>query len=510
MKWKRFAVALLCAALLLTGCGQAQTPQPADPADWSDMVQGPDDKYRNWYEIFVYSFADSDGDGYGDLNGVTGKLDYIQELGCNGIWLMPIMPSDSYHKYDVKDYYSIDPLYGTMEDFRTLLEEAHSRGIRVIIDLVVNHTSSQHPWFQDALTGPESEHYSWYHFAEEGASGWNQAANGLYYESQFSADMPDLDLDNGAVRAEIEKIMAYWLEMGVDGFRLDACTSYYTGAPGTNVEFMTWLGDTARAIDPDVYIVGEVWTDMTTLVNYAQAGIDSMFLFPIAQHSGSIAKIMAQTAAEAGASYASLTANLEEQLPADTIPAPFLANHDTGRIASFIGSKDVQRQKMTAGLLTMMRGSIFMYYGDEIGMTGSGDDPNKRIGMLWTTEEETTTAPPGTTRVKYVQPGVETQRNDADSLLNYYHDALLVRNRHPEIARGATEILDCAEPTCALMARTYEGSTVYLAFNISAEAHTVTVPEGLTLADQLITDGTAVTLDGTSLALSPYSIAVLK
>ncbi|MDO4567271.1 MAG: alpha-amylase family glycosyl hydrolase, partial [Oscillospiraceae bacterium] len=280
MSHKRTAALLLCLCLLaslLAGCAQT-APTPSLETAERNVI---DDKYRNWYEIFVYSFHDSDGDRIGDINGLTEKLDYVAALGANGIWLMPIMPSPSYHKYDVTDYYGIDPQYGTLEDFRAFLDAAHGRGIDVIIDLVVNHTSNEHPWFQSAKQGEDSPYRDYYVWGGEARSGYSRAGDS-YYESRFVSTMPDLNLDSEAVRGEITDIMRFWLEdVGVDGFRLDAVTSYYTGVEQKNIDFLTWLGETARGISPDCYIVGEAWEDLYTIADYAGAGIDSFFTFPV-------------------------------------------------------------------------------------------------------------------------------------------------------------------------------------------------------------------------------------
>lgn len=511
----RFPARLLClllAALLLAGCAPA-----AETAPENAETRILDDKYRNWYEVFVYSFADSDGDRYGDLNGLTGKLDYIASLGCNGIWLMPIMPSPSYHKYDVTDYYGIDPLYGTLDDFRTLLDEAHARGIDVIIDLVVNHTSNEHPWFVSARSGEQSPYRDYYNFVNEPQAGYNKAGD-AYYESRFVATMPDLNLDNPDVRDEIEAILRFWLEMGVDGFRLDAVTSYYTGNPAKNIEFLSWLGDTARAIAPECYIVGEAWEDLYTIADYAQSRIDSFFCFPVSQREGYIAQILGGNVQQPGASYGRVTALLEEKLPG-TIPAPFLGNHDTPRTASFLGTADPARLKMAAGLLAMMRGSIFLYYGEETGMTGTGNDPNKRIGILWTTRAETTLCPPGTTAAEYPFPSVAEQEGDPDSLLNYYRHAMLLRNQNPEIARGDSEILACADTACCLIRRTYAGESVIIALNIGRESRELPL-DGAALGYASLTgalsagEGEVALTRGNggadTLFLPPYSIAILR
>ena len=201
-----------------------------------------DDNYRTWYEIFVYSFCDSDGDQIGDLQGVISKLDYIADMGFNGIWLMPIMPSASYHKYDVKDYLEIEAEYGTMADFEALVAECDKRGIKLIIDLVLNHTSSEHPWFVEACdylaslgdgeepSAADCPYYEYYHFTKGDPSSdtWYQVGStDYYYEGVFWSGMPDLNFESQTLRAELEEVMDFWLEKGVGGFRLDAVKEFY-------------------------------------------------------------------------------------------------------------------------------------------------------------------------------------------------------------------------------------------------------------------------------------------
>ena len=267
---------LLLAAALLAGCapaGQAQNPSTAPESsgaavEFSEetaaapeeavkteqaltqiraLGESPEDNYRVFYEVFVYSFCDSDGDGIGDLKGLTSRLDYLRELGINGIWLMPIHPSTTYHKYNVGDYRAIDPAYGTLEDFQELLEECGKREIRVILDLVVNHTGSDHVWFTAACeylrTLGEAEpnpadcpYVDYYNFTREFHTGYTQVpGTDWYYESRFSPDMPDLNMGSDAVRGEIRNIMAYWLELGVSGFRVDAAKEFYSGRTDANI-----------------------------------------------------------------------------------------------------------------------------------------------------------------------------------------------------------------------------------------------------------------------------------
>lgn len=492
-------LAIVCMLSLLSGCAAT----PAEPE-----IVPVDDKYRNYYEVFVYSYADSDGDGIGDFKGLEGKLDYIRDMGFNGIWLMPIMPSPSYHKYDVTDYYAVDPQYGTMEDFRSMLEKAHALGIRIIIDLVVNHSSSEHPWFRDAASGPDARYRDYYVWSEEPQNGYSPAG-GAYYESRFVDSMPDLNLDNGELRQELEKIMSFWLlDVGVDGFRLDAVTSFYTGSIEKNAEFLDWIGKTAHSLKPESYLVGEAWTGFMEIGSYSATDVDSFFMFPAAQHDGYLNKILLDGATTPGETYGKLTAKIEAVLEDHSITAAFLGNHDTTRPANFLGRENVEKMKMAAGILAMLPGNPFVYYGEEIGMIGNGDDPNKRIGMLWTAEGPTTQDPPGTTESGYVLPSVEEQQADENSLLHYYRDVMWLRHKYPEIARGTSEILPCDNVDLCLIRRTWGETSVVIAVNPSLRDHTVTV-EGA-LADALSARGQEITLQNGVLTLPSYSIAILK
>ena len=468
---------------------------------------------HNWYEIFVRSYRDSDDDGIGDLRGVEYALPYLASLGIDGIWLMPIMPSPSYHKYDVTDYYAVDPEYGTLEDLRSLLAAAHGLGIKVILDLPVNHSSSQHPWFLSALNDENSSYRSWYHFTSDFQDGYT-GYEGIYYESRFSPDMPDLNLDNPEVREEITNILRFWLEdVGVDGFRLDAVTSYYTARTNENVSFLSWLGRTARSFSPGCYIVAEAWENLAVIASYAGADIDSFFLFPASQQEGYIAKVLRPAEKSPGRKYTDYTLLIENTLPEQSVPAPFLENHDTSRSVNFLGRKNFEKLKMAAGLLCMMRGNVFLYYGQEIGMSGSGDDPNKRIGMLWDSPENAILPPPGTTKAEYVFPGVSEQAGDPASILSYYREALAIRRAFPQIAEGKTSDAGSEDDSVSLMLRGDENSAVLLALNPSSESHSVTL-QGDAAAYTAIAaalyaaEGGAV-LDDTLLTLPAWSIVIL-
>lgn len=487
-----------------------------------------DDNYRNWYEIFVYSYYDSNNDGIGDLNGVTSKLDYIKDMGFNGIWLMPIHPSPTYHKYDVKDYYAIDPVYGTTEDFDRLMTEAHARGIKVIVDLVLNHSSSDHPWFKAACdyireNGTVGGEYGdYYNFSTENLGGYsNVSGTGYYYESRFWSGMPDLNLDSEKVRAEIVDIMKYWLvDRNVDGFRLDAVTSYYTGNVDGNINFLSWVNTESEKLKKGCYIVGEAWEGSDFLINrYYESGIDSFFLFTGAQATGTIASLVKQSS---GKQLGELMLRLEETY-GDGILAPFLGNHDTMRPGSFMpGEENV---KMAAGVMSMLGGGLFAYYGEEIGMIskgGNNSDPAKRIAMKWEPKdiyEGCCYLPPENTTVDetyYYYPSVAEQQSDKGSILNYYKQAMTLRNAFPSIARGKTEYFPEGQSNYICVVRkTYGDESVVIVFNLDTFEQTVSLDKAsfgdLSLAGKLLTDINAqVKWDGEKLTMPPQSIVIFK
>lgn len=518
MKMKRFLLCLLLCSLLLgtvsvfVSCenkGEGTTKA----GDGLPAENIPDDNVRNWYEIFLYSFADSDGDGIGDFRGATEKLEYVRDMGFNGIWLMPIMPSPSYHKYDITNYMTVDYVYGTMEDFRAFMTRAHELGIKVILDLVVNHTSDRHAWFKSACEGESSPYREYYNFSDTRLDGYTQVpGKSDYYESRFVSNMPDLNLDSPRVREEIANIMRFWFDEGVDGFRLDAVTSYYTNQISKNVAFLSWLSDTARTMRPDCYIVGEAWADRSVIRGYYGSTADSFFYFPGSQGSGDFARIVSEDATARGRKYADFITGVEAFYGTDKLMAYFLDNHDTDRITQSVGAWDLPRLKALYGMLSMMRGGIYVYYGDEIGMLGKTNDPNRRIGMLWDKKENTTTPPPGANVTNYYLPGVADQQQDTNSLLLYVRRAMKYRLAFPEIARGSTTILPSADPDLCLIRREWNGSAVTLVLNLSDSAKIVTLGEGTLVgaldADLGTGDGVACT-DGV-LTMDAWAIAILN
>ena len=376
----------------------------------------PDDNYRTTYEVFVYSFADSDGDGIGDLNGLYDNLGYINDgqpssgvdLSAGEIWLMPIFPSPTYHKYDTTNYMDVDPAYGTLEDFDKLLKECHARGINVILDLALNQTSTEHPWFLAAKeyleklpagkdpVKDECPYVRYYTFSREQYPGFVPMDDTWYYEARFWEGMPDLNLSTPEVRNELSTIMKFWLDRGVDGFRLDAVTSYYTDNRDGNMEFMKWVADTVHGINPKAYLVAEAWTDQSSYASYYSTGVNSFFDFAYSGADGIIAQtakgnMSAKSFAESLANEENLYSSINEHF----INAPFYTNHDMPRSAGYYAADDGNRTKLAGALNLLMTGNAFVYYGEELGMMGSGKDPNYRAPMYWISDDEYSAAGAG-------------------------------------------------------------------------------------------------------------------
>lgn len=547
-------LSLLLAIMLLVGCAPANTEPTTAPefsgavqateapvaspalteqalAEISALGESPDDNYRTFYEIFVYSFCDSDGSGIGDLQGVISKLDYLQELGITGIWFMPIHPSQSYHKYDVRDYYEIDPDYGTMADFDQLMAECEARGINVILDLVLNHTGDDHEWFLTACdylknlpsgAEPSAEdcpYVDYYYFSREAAAGYHAIGGSeWYYEGKFSPDMPDLNLANETLREDIKAIMEFWLNKGVSGFRLDAVKEFYSGYPQKNVEVLSWLQQTAVSIKEDCYLVGECWDTFDMVTTYYTSGMTSFFDFPFGTTDGKIASVLRGAGkANTVSSYAKALQQANEAYSGSNgnyIDAPFLSNHDVGRIAGFV-NRDENKMKMAGAMNILMSGSCFIYYGEEIGMTGSGNDPSKRAPMYWNASRDNgTTNPPPECELpdEYPLGSLEEQRSDDSSLYNYYRQIIAIRNAMPVIARGITTAEEALNINCiSAQRKTWGEEECIILMNINTEAAQVDLSAyaDWTMAVDLSADGNEITMEGSKLNLPAFGLAIL-
>jgi len=421
------------------------------------------------YEIFVRSFFDSNGDGIGDLNGVTQKLDYVAGLGVDCIWLMPVAKSPSYHGYDVSDYYRVEPAYGTNEDFQRLVAAAHRRGIAVLVDMVLNHSSSEHPYFQAALHDTTSPYRAWYRFAptSRGKDWHHSPVRDEYYYGVFWSGMPDLNYETPAVREEAKKIATFWLrDMGADGFRLDAVPylveqgDCVMGCPGTHVI----LHEYAQHIDsvrPGAYTVGEAWGSIAKMLPYYPDQLTSYFGFELSDSLIS--------AVRRGSAAGLLTGYLRLQ---DTLPAyrwaPFLSNHDQTRVLTQLGG-DVARARLAATLLLTLPGTPFIYYGEEIGMTGDKPDPRLRTPMQWSAGPGlgfTAGMPWESAQPDSLTSTVAAQDADTGSLLNLYRRLIHLRKKNEALATGRLVPLTATSPQVAAYLRRTDRDVVLVVANL--------------------------------------------
>jgi alpha-amylase len=527
MKTLFMALVFAAGALALSSCATGGAPSGGEDeeVDLEFRAKPPlEGAYGVYYEIFVASFYDSNGDGVGDLRGIIDKLDYLnngnlassRSLHVDGLWLMPVMPSPSYHKYDVTDYCAIDPAYGTMEDFEELVRECKSRGMKVIIDLVVNHTSSRHPWFRAALeelrTGAPPKYADYYCISDTRVSSkyYPAGVRGKYYEAEFWDQMPDLNYDSPELRKEFQGIVDFWLEKGAAGFRLDA-VKYVYSEPRKGVEFLAWFTDYCRSKKPDVYLVGEVWDTAAAILSFYESGIPSLFNFTFAQQKGLIPQAVA---AGSGANFATVMANwnklIKEKNPG-AIDAPFLSNHDHDRSAGYF-NQDPVREKMAAALYLLMPGNPFIYYGEEIGMTGSGEDENKRGPMIWSVQSRKgqTRGPPYMNHRWNPPAGAAEQLGDPASLLRFYVEALRLRSEYPLMFYGSPEEIKTGDRAIAAYRLRDGGGEIGIVHNLGADRKTLELPGASRLGGALAAGGALPSLKGETLELPGHSSAVLE
>lgn len=471
-----------------------------------------DDSVVDWpfgvkYEIFVMSYADGDGDGKGDFKGLTARLDEIKSLGINGIWLMPIMPSDTYHKYHVIDYKNIDPDYGTLEDFRQFIDEAHKRDIRVITDFVINHTGNNHPWFLEAVKNKESPYRDFYVWADldsvrgelfkkvraldsDNIRKWHPANGDTtleHYYGYFNGLCPDLNLDNPEVRQEIVDIARFWLQdMKVDGFRMDAAKHIFPDErAGDNHAFWVWFKAEMEKIKPDVYLVGEVWSEAKEVAPYLQ-GLPSLFNFDLGYAITEVARSgrdsigVVQHYKAIRDYYKSVTNNY--------LDATFIKNHDQTRLLSELEG-DINKYKVAAALLLTMPGTPYIYYGEEIGMLGDklstyedqfGPDAFVREPYVWDVNKkdpmQTSWETPRYSTSETVDAYAK-QDNDPGSLLNFYRRMIRFRNSSRPLTYGDIEPSGTHIEEVVSFKRSYENEELLVLHNVSDVEVTVSADE---------------------------------
>lgn len=491
-----------------------------------------------YYSLFVRSFADSDGDGVGDLRGLNAKLDYLNDgddattadLGVTGIWLLPIFASPSYHGYDVADYYRINPEYGTMADFDAFIAAARKRGIAVILDLPCNHSSDRNPWFV-ASKDPASPYRAWYRWADAsdsrfdfgrtiwGHNVWTRVGD-AYYAGLFNSDMPDFDLSNPSVRAEFRKVAKFWLDHGVSGFRLDAAMHAFNSAKlprgaTSQSSALDWWAEFVgycRSVRPDVYTVGEVWDTAGVRAAY-MAPLGSDFHFDLGTRV--VDYVKSGTGGENGFANA-LFADYETYRSAnpDYIDAPFLSNHDQNRVAGLLRG-DPARLKLAAALYILAEGVPFIYYGEEIGMMGAKPDEQIRTPMLWASPgvDPAQTAWIESKYNKKTTP-VAAQAKDGDSLLSCYRRLVRAKTAHPALSRGRLTPVPTGNRSLVSWEMFCAEERAFVVHNLSGEPQRFPLPRGFASSGPVLpvpvfstVPGVVVAGDGT-VSLPPLCSAV--
>ena len=487
---KRILLSTLILLVLLSGCIQAPTTE--DPKDLSvdelrELLK--ETHAREFlsevsvaYNIFPIAFADSTGNNHGDIRGIINKLDYLNDvdpntttdLGITAIWLNPIHPSNTYHKYDVLDYYQIDPKFGTLDDFKELIEKANERGIKIIMDMVFNHSAFDHPWFRQALRGVEP--YNEYYRIEKSLpseqfpnkTGWHQTS-GVYYYGGFWDRMPEFNLDSPRVREEFKNIITFWLEMGVSGIRYDAVKHGYDrrewpeGTPTLqkNLQFWMTLQLHAKTINPNAFVVAEMWDTNLAMQPYAQA-YDALFNFDFgdmvvnALNSGVASNFMATQIRN--------LEGLRSRNP-NYVDAPFLKNHDQPRIFNELGF-DINKMRLASVFLLTQEGVPFIYYGEELGMKGVKPDERIREPMRWNNTIGSEVAYWTQWQYNWDTPTVEEQDVDPNSLLNHYRRLIHLRHATPALRFGSTEVISMFNSSIVAYTREFEGEKVIVLVNL--------------------------------------------
>lgn len=483
-----------------------------------------------YYEIFVRSFADSNGDGIGDFNGITANLGYLEDLGIDGIWLMPVNESPSYHGYDTTDYSLLNDDYGTEEDFQTLIDEAHKHKIKIIMDFVINHTSDRHPWFISSASDINSEYRDYYRWVNKDdaadysagdVSPWNaevwHSSGDYFYYGIFWSGMPDLNYNNPKVRGSIKEAAGKWLNMGIDGFRLDAAMHIYGDnefkqmgdTTGANIQWWNEFAVYCESINPAVYLVGEAWQDDEILAEYAQP-FDTKFDFAfeldmmacLANESAAVSDnhLLSFRLQEILDSYAEADPNYLDGI--------FASNHDQNRVMSQLN--DVEKAKLAASIYLTLPGNPFIYYGEEIGMYGAKPDENIREPFKWTSDGSGMDTAWETASSNYDTTALEDQINDSNSIYNHYREMIALRKAHNALTEGTYTALDAGNSLIMAYTRTSSDETLYIFHNFSSSENvTVNMPE--TAGSTVIYQSSGGNmLDGSEITLAADSSMILQ
>lgn len=536
---KTFTLSALALAIMLTGCQSApslnnytnntetsplNTEQQANPW-WENAI---------FYQIWPRSFYDSDADGHGDFNGMTQKLPYLQELGVNALWLTPMFEAPSYHGYDFTEFYQVENDYGSMAEFEAFIKAADDKGMKVILDLVINHISSNHEWFQRSANNeaPYADYFIWRDDMPKAGSGWghawsnNDQPNAVwhwnetrqqYYYGAFGASQPDLNLRHPDVVAEMEKMAKFWLDKGVAGFRLDAVRFAMEGGADAQADtdetiaYWQHFNQYVKSVDPEAYLVGEAWADIPVAAKYfgEGKGLDQGFDFEVGYKILGLLKPDASGEAQFGTMQSNqkinavdanvLKQNLQQRIDS-TAPldffAPFLTNHDQERVAYQLAEHD-DKAKLATAMLFSSPGTPYIYYGEEIGLTqgGTGHDVYKRAPMQWNNSNQAGFTQAQTSWVEqaelfgdnYTQwwpeylaqqinaadRNVKTQQAQSNSLWRLYQHLIALKKQRPELGIKGSYELTQHNNGLVEITRELNGSKSMFVLNLTANPQTI-------------------------------------
>ena len=484
------------------------------------------------YELFVRSFYDSNGDGIGDFGGVTAKADYLKKLGVGQVWLMPIFPSPTYYGYDVTDYYGVHSDFGTMADFETMISTLHQKGIRVYLDMILNHSSIQNPWFNasysDYVFGDTSStsKADWYNWSTTSKSGYlDYNSSGKYYECRFDRSMPDFNFDSSGVQAEFKKILNFWCAKGVDGYRLDAVKYYYYGNTAKNIASLNTLVADVKTDYPAIEFVGENWSSGDEYYSYYQSQINSFFCFDESITSTGDATLVGASKGFVDAkkftdAIAAIEARVKTVNP-ESYSSYFLSNHDQDRISKSLGG--LGPGKVGASLTYLLPGTPYCYYGEEEqlkGVRGANDqsDVLRRLPMIWSSVSKTgqcvfpdPSKSALASSITQITNGVDDLLQQPMSLINHYRKVASIRNKYPLFKKATFTSLNSGDSHVIAYKLTDGNSSLVVLTNNRNIAVEVDVSSfGGSLLDEIDSSNLKARLQNGRLGLGAFSSAVLS
>lgn len=546
---KRFNLSALALSLLLAGCQPQADTTAASTATAENTAPTAVAKaeQNNWwqeavfYQIWPRSFYDTNADGHGDFNGMTAKLPYLQDLGVTALWLTPMFEAPSYHGYDFTEFYQVESDYGSMAEFEHFIQQADKHGMKVILDLVINHISSEHDWFKRSAAGeaPYKDYFVWRDDMPAAGSGWGHAwsnndkpdavwhyndSRKAYYYAAFGASQPDLNLRHPDVVAEMKKMAKFWLDKGVAGFRLDAVRFAMEGGPDAQADteetIAYWqdFNQYVKSVNPQAYLVGEAWTDIPVAARYygGGTGLDQGFDFEVGYKILGLLKPGASGEAQFGTMDSNIDSNAQKTAEAAVLQqnvqqridsaaplsffAPFLTNHDQERLAYQLAAHDA-KAKQAAAMLFSSPGTPYIYYGEEIGLTqgGTGHDVYKRAPMLWDNSPQAGFTQSATSWVEQLElfganfpnwypaflaeqlaktdRSVATQQAQPDSIWNLYKLLIAQKKQRPELTTQGSYAVTQLDNGVVQIAREHNGSKTLFVLNLSNNAADISAIE---------------------------------